>query len=204
MDIEIFTRTKSKDKKQRLQKKGSYFEHKSKFILMKETNLLSEYDLESRIGQGAYGSVFKARDKLTKQNVAIKSIKKASLNFKPFENEIALLKQLDHPNIIRIIEILFDPNYVYIVQEYASGGDLYSFLKKQKNFKEEQARQIMKQILSALIHLHANKIVHRDLKPENVVFMETSKELLIKLIDFGTSIKFTEKKMTQELGTVSY
>lgn len=171
---------------------------------MKETNLLSEYDLESRIGQGAYGSVFKARDKLTKQNVAIKSIKKASLNFKPFENEIALLKQLDHPNIIRIIEILFDPNYVYIVQEYASGGDLYSFLKKQKNFKEEQARQIMKQILSALIHLHANKIVHRDLKPENVVFMETSKELLIKLIDFGTSIKFTEKKMTQELGTVSY
>jgi calcium-dependent protein kinase len=92
-----------------------------------------------------------------------------------------------------------------MVEEYCSGGDLYDYIKKQKYFSEKKAAYIIEQLLSALNHLHAKKIVHRDLKPENIVFIETTtSEILIKLIDFGTSIYLRTDFLTQELGTIYY
>lgn len=89
--------------------------------------------------------------------------------------------------------------------EYCSGGDLYDYIKRQKNFSEKKAANIITQLFSAINHLHTRKIVHRDLKPENIVFIETAtNEIFIKLIDFGTSIFIKNEPLTQELGTIYY
>jgi calcium-dependent protein kinase len=93
-----------------------------------------------------------------------------------------------------------------MVEEYCSGGDLYDYIKKQKYFSEKKAAHITSQLISSINHLHKKKIVHRDLKPENIVFIETFNEgeVLIKLIDFGTSIYLKNEFLTQELGTIYY
>jgi calcium-dependent protein kinase len=92
-----------------------------------------------------------------------------------------------------------------MVEEYCSGGDLYDYIKKQKFFSEKKAAHITSHLISAINHLHMKKIVHRDLKPENIVFIETfTEEILVKLIDFGTSIYLKNEFLTQELGTIYY
>jgi calcium-dependent protein kinase len=136
---------------------------------------------------------------------AIKAIKRKHIDSISFNNEISILKSVDHPNIIKLFECYYDTNYYYMVEEYCSGGDLYDYIKKQKYFSEKKAAFITSQLISAINHLHKKKIVHRDLKPENIVFIETySDEILIKLIDFGTSIYLKSEFLTQELGTIYY
>lgn len=203
-EVELYTPAKSKDTRKNLQRISSINLDKEKFILTKKRNLLDEYEIIKRIGEGAYGSVFKAKSRTTREEVAIKCLKKNSLNNEAFLNEISLLRRLDHPNVIRVVECIDDNNCFYLVEEYCSGGDLYDYIKKQKRFTEHKAAIIMKQLLMVTNYMHIKQIVHRDLKPENIVLSTNSKdETFIKIIDFGTSIKFTTDKMTQELGTVA-
>ena len=91
-----------------------------------------------------------------------------------------------------------------MVEKYCSGGDLFDYIQKERCFTEQKAGIIFYQLLSAVNHLHKKKIVHRDLKPENIVFVQTGKEIFIKLIDFGTSVAIKGKNLTQELWTIYY
>ena len=100
---------------------------------------------------------------------------------------------------------MYKLNFYYMVEEYCSGGDLFDYIQKEKCFTEKKARIIFKQLLSAVNHLHKKNIVHRDLKPENIVFVKTKdNDIFIKLIDFGASIAFKGKNLSQELGTIYY
>jgi calcium-dependent protein kinase len=176
---------------------------KSNFINMKTKSLFIDYEVVGKLGEGSYGSVFCAKHRKADVTRAIKAIKRKNIDTVSFNNEITILKSVDHPNIIKLFECYYDSNYYYMVEEYLPGGDLYDYIKKQKYFSEKKAAFIIYQVLSALNHLHSKRIVHRDLKPENIVFIETSNDdLLIKLIDFGTSVYLKTDYLTQELGTI--
>ena len=178
---------------------------KSDFVRMKEDNIFDEYELKEKLGEGAYGSVYKVQQKFTNYLRAVKAIKKKHVDSSEFYNEIEVLKALDHPNIIKLFDCYQDKSYYYMVEEYCSGGDLFDYIQKEKFFTERKAGTIFNQLLSAVNHLHKKRIVHRDLKPENIVLIETeSGEVFIKLIDFGTSITIKGKNLTQELGTIYY
>ena len=178
---------------------------KSDFVRMKEDNIFDEYELKEKLGEGAYGSVYKVQQKYTNYLRAVKAIKKKHVDSSEFYNEIEVLKALDHPNIIKLFDCYQDKSYYYMVEEYCSGGDLFDYIQKEKFFTERKAGTIFNQLLSAVNHLHKKKIVHRDLKPENIVLIEAkNKDVFIKLIDFGTSITIKGKNLTQELGTIYY
>lgn len=114
-----------------------------------------------------------------------------------------ILKNLDHPHIVRLYELFQDEANYYLVTEYLSGGELFDRIKKMSTFSESIAADYIRQILLAVVHCHEQNIVHRDLKPENVIFISDDSHSQLKVIDFGTSRKFDHSKhMSKRLGTV--
>lgn len=100
--------------------------------------------------------------------------------------EIDVLKNLTHPNILRLFEVFEDAQNLYLVTEYCDGGELFDAIIKRGKFEEKDAAQIIKQVLSSISYCHNQNVCHRDLKPENILIDNADKNT-IKLIDFGTS-----------------
>ena len=140
----------------------------------------SEYSYDDDTSKTACRSV-------SKLEYAMKSIHLSRVTDNDFveelKNEIAILKKLDHPHIVRPLETYNFKNQIFIVMEHCSGGDLYS----RDPYTEEEAARIISSILSAVSYLHANNVAHRDLKYENILFVNNSPKAEIKLIDFGLS-----------------
>lgn len=138
----------------------------------------------------------------------MKSIKKDAIlkeEQQKLFSEMNILRNLDHPNIVKLYELYEDPKNYYLVTEYCNGGELFDRIKRLNFFTEKQAADLMKQILGAVVYCHAQNIVHRDLKPENLLFVSDKADAKLKVIDFGTSRKFDPtKRMTKRLGTVNY
>lgn len=107
-------------------------------------------------------------------------------------NEINNIKILDHPNILKMYEFFEDENRFYIVTELCSGGDLYSEINNKGKLTEDETKIIIKQILSCIYYCNTKNIIHRDIKPENILLNENKEYDRIKLVDFGTSIEYTE------------
>ena len=194
----------------KLKKSVSLRIDKSNFIIMKTKSLFDEYEIKEKLGEGAYGCVYKVTQKSTNFLRAVKAIERKHIDSNSFSNEIAILKTVDHPNIIKLFDCYYDNNYYYMVEEYCSGGDLFDYIQKVKNFSEKMAATIFNQLLSAINHLHKKNIVHRDIKPENIVFIplkekKNKNDIFIKLIDFGTSVSIKNKmNLHEELGTIYY
>lgn len=131
------------------------------------------YKFEKLIGGGNFGTVRLAH-RLSDPNIkyAVKSILRRDIkkDVKLLEEELAILQQVDHPNIIKFHESYIDARYIHIVMELATGGELFCRIVKSQRFSEKMAANIMHQMLSAIQHLHENQICHRDLKPENFLF----------------------------------
>jgi len=180
----------------------------SNLVKEKHTDINLDYTFLATLGQGAYGEVKKTINKATGIVRAVKIINKkfqTSNDYNRMMDEIHILKNLDHPNIMKIIEFYQDETKVYIVTEFYEGGELLDRLAKQNLFTETQAANIMKQIFSAVNYCHKNKIVHRDLKPENIVYETIKEDSILKIIDFGTSQFFRQGEVLQKpLGTCYY
>ena len=171
-----------------------------------------KYKILSKLGSGSFGNVFLAQNKYTKEKVALKQIKKANkdlLSDGKIRDEIDILKNLDHPDIVRIIENFNTKDSYVLVTEYCEGGELYDQVRNQ--LSETQIAVIFKQLLSGLAYLHSHNIVHRDLKLENILIHEieksktTGEDLFnIKIIDFGTARIFGNKKKPQSIVGSSY
>jgi len=114
--------------------------------------------------------------------------------------------EVDHPNIVKFYETYKDQKHYHIVMEYCDGGELFQQVISNGKYNETQAISIVKQILSALRHLHDKNIAHRDLKPENIIFESRDPDnLSIKMIDFGLSkLVRGQKEMITKLGTPYY
>lgn len=121
---------------------------KSDFVRMKEDNIFEEYELKEKLGEGAYGSVYKVQQKATNYLRAVKAIKKKLVDSSEFYNEIEVLKALDHPNIIKLFDCYQDKSYYYMVEEYCSGGDLFDYIQKEKYFTEKSRDNIQSNFIS--------------------------------------------------------
>jgi len=171
---------------------------KSNFVKKRDGKLLKYYKLLETLGEGGSGIVHKATNKASGDKVAIKVISKKSLleNREEFiQEEIEALKLLDHPNILRVFEIFEEPNNVSFISELCTGGELFDRIASQKSFGENKAAFYISQITSALMNCHSNGIVHRDIKPENILFEDETEDSLLKLIDFGTSMRVSNLDM---------
>ena len=182
------------------------------FIDETNDNPTKKYEILSKLGSGSFGSVYLAKNKYTNEKVAMKQIKKSSANLLSdgeITDEIEILKNLDHPDIVRIIESFNTKNSYILITEYCEGGELFDQVKNQ--LSETQIAVIFKQVLSGLAYLHSNNIVHRDLKLENILIHEieksknTGEDLFnIKIIDFGTARIFDKKRNPQSIVGSSY
>jgi len=114
------------------------------------------------------------------------------------KNEIAILKKLDHPHIVKAMETYEHRNQIFIVMELCSGGDLYS----RDPYTEAEAARIVTSVVSAIAYMHSKNICHRDLKYENIMFVNNDPRAEVKLIDFGLSAKFAGADMTEGVGTI--
>ena len=138
------------------------------------------------LGRGAFGAVVKAIDQRCDAYVAAKIVDRNQLIeldvFKHFEHETRILSSINHPNIVRIREIIYLEKYIIIIMDMCKCGDLFDHLSRNYKVSVADAYHILIQLVSALAYLHKRGIAHRDIKPENVVF---DMNLSAKLIDFG-------------------
>jgi len=172
---------------------------------------MDKYDVIGEIGKGCFGTVSKIIRRSDKKILIWKELKYEGIPEKEKElilNEINILKEMNHPNIVKQYEIINDfINYkLYIVMEYCEGGDLDKLILKNKFNKrlvdEKLIRDILIQTLSALNYIHnEKKILHRDIKPSNI-FLD--KDFNIKLGDFGLSKKFYNEYSNTIIGTPLY
>lgn len=109
------------------------------------------------------------------------------------ENEIQLMRRLNHSNIMRLEGVYETENSVYVILEYLEGMQLNEMLKSGKKIEAEEARQIIRNILQGLGHLSKNRIIHRDLKPENIMFRQINSQDLA-ICDFGLATHAEEEK----------
>ncbi len=149
------------------------------------------------LGSGAFGEVWLVHHKDLDRDFAMKIIKKRknrSNDEKEILNEIEILKKLDHPKILKVIDFYSTTKKYYIITEYCPEGELFNEIIKVGKFDEGQAAFIINQILKAVTYCHKMNIIHRDIKPENIMITNREKNgcLQVKLIDFGTA-KIFEK-----------
>ena len=147
------------------------------------------YTLESKLGEGSYGTVYFGHDSQTGLPIAAKAISLENLKsrfLEQLESEISAMKRLDSPYIIKLYDVLKTSRNVYMIMEYCSGGDLDHYIKKSGPTPEHLARKWLSQTLEAFQCLKAFKIIHRDLKLANILLSQEDVERAdVKLADFG-------------------
>ena len=144
--------------------------------------------ISKTIGEGTFGKVKLATHILTGEKVAVKILEKAKIidvnDVERVAREIHILKMIRHPNIIQLYEIIETPKQLYLIMEYASGGELFEYIVSHTRIKELEACVLFQQIIAGVEYITKLNIVHRDLKPENLL-LDHKKQ--IKIVDFGLS-----------------
>lgn len=163
-----------------------------------------DYEYISILGNGAYGTVKLYRSsKNHTLKYAVKSVNKQNLdldNTKLLQNEVKILRNLDHPNIVKFYDTFENEQMFNIVMEFIPGDNLTKLANKQKSksFTEKDTSKIFLCLFKTVLYLHNNRIVHRDIKPSNILFKQPNDFESLKLIDFGISIFLDEKEEEEE------
>lgn len=182
---------------------------RSQLILSHAGDVQSMYTLQSsNIGEGTYGSVTIGIHNSTGAKRAIKTMSKANLkHVVRFQQEITIMKSMDHPNIIKLYETFEDRKHIYLAMELCTGGELFDRIIEVGQFTEKDAAIVVQQMLSAVFYMHKRLVCHRDLKPENFLFLTKGpmEKNLLKIIDFGLSKCFEPNQpMSTKAGTPYY
>jgi len=170
---------------------------------------VGEYIIEKLIGSGIYGEVYKGSSTEEPGKLfAIKTIAKKNMPekvFKHLEREVEILHMLNHPNIVKLIDIRATENHYYIVQEYCNGGDLSMFRRNKKGtVNEDTTRFIIKQLVKGLNEVYKKNAVHRDIKLTNVLLSYPNEESrlkeqpIVKLGDFGFARVMTQLESSEK------
>lgn len=151
---------------------------------------LEDFRFVKELGQGRFGKVVKAKERHTNYTVALKILHKSQLSKLNAEvqlrREIEIQSELDHPNILRLYGFFYDENRIYLILEYAPGGELYKKLKSAGGtFDERRAARYTYALASAIRHCHSKGVIHRDIKPENLLLDADDN---LKIADFGWSV----------------
>ena len=181
-------------------------------VIEEKGNPSKKYKPTKVLGSGSFGCVYEAKNTTFGNKVAMKVIKKDKeneLDEQEIRNEINILKQLSHPNIVKIYEFYISENHYYIITEFCKEGELFSYIKNK--YSERQLAVLFYQVFSGLWYLHENKIIHRDIKLENIMIdgkekdKTTGEELFwAKIIDFGTAKLFEKNKKEKDVVGSSY
>lgn len=150
--------------------------------------LIDHYILDKTLGSGGFGKVKLAIHEYTGSKVAIKIITKKLIKSQKIsskiQREIRLMKYFNHPNIIKLYQVLDTAQNIFVVMEYVSGGELFELVNDSRGFDEATSRRYFRQIIDGVEYCHQNLVSHRDLKLENILVDEKG---VIKIADFGLS-----------------
>nr|BAJ94976.1 predicted protein [Hordeum vulgare subsp. vulgare] len=150
--------------------------------------MIGDYIVGDKLGQGSFGKVMLGTHVATKQKVALKFIDYSKTkNQKERDNikrEVRLIQLLDHPNCVKLLEVIEQKEVTCLVLEYISGGELFDYIVSHRRLKEPEAIRFLRQIVQGVEYCHANLVIHRDLKPENLLLDSNNN---IKVNDFGLS-----------------
>ena len=175
---------------------------------------IGEYTLYQLLGKGSFGEVYLTTKANNPEILATKRLDKKQTDRpsvkKYFDNEISIMKELNHPNIVRFYDLLASYSHYYVIMEYCNGGGLSKCLKKYKNlyhkpFSQEIVQYLMRQIIEGLRYIHSRKIIHRDIKLDNILVSfknDVDKNNLnmlssqVKIIDFGLATRLGPENLT--------
>ena len=183
---------------------------KEDLVLQLKTTLLDFYEVDFQIGQGAYSKVYQVRQKSTGEIRACKYIVKDNFtkeSLSKFENECKILKESDHPYIVKLFEVFETKKAFYLIMENCKGGSLSIKIDERINhqtpFDEKILSEIIRQIASAIKYIHDKNICHRDLKPDNICFTNigSMENNTAKLIDFGLGKMTNKQKINSSVGS---
>lgn len=192
------SRNSSKDRRNRRHKRSDSQNRKNPEIHQKTSRTRSErtskttydskitakYNIKAVIGKGSFSRVLRVDHRISKQPYALKIIE-APGGREAFEAELSVLRRLNHPNVIKLIEVFESNRKVYMVMELATGGSLLDRLETRGYLPEEDSRDVMKMVLDGVQYLHMLGITHRDLKPDNLLYSHPGKESKIMITDFS-------------------
>ncbi len=172
-----------------------------------EGKIAGLYDLDRTLGKGHFAVVKLARHVFTGQLVAVKVIDKTKLDDLATAHllqEVRCMKLVQHPNVVRLYEVIDTQTKLYLILELGDGGDMYDYiLRHEGGVAEDTAKVHFAQIIRAIAYCHRLHVVHRDLKPENVVFFR--QQGTVKLTDFGFSNHFQPGTMLMtSCGSLAY
>ncbi|XP_075796676.1 uncharacterized protein LOC142831113 [Pelodiscus sinensis] len=172
-----------------------------------EGKIAGLYDLERTLGKGHFAVVKLARHVFTGEKVAVKVIDKSKLDVSAagqLLQEVRCMKLVQHPNVVRLYEVIDTHSKLYLILELGDGGDMFDHIMRHEGgLAEGRAKHYFAQIVHAISYCHKLHVVHRDLKPENVVFFQ--EQGVVKLTDFGFSNRFQPGKMlTTSCGSLAY
>lgn len=163
--------------------------------------LLQKYELGRLLGQGTFAKVYHARNLITGMSVAIKVVDKEKVlkvgMVDQIKREISAMKLVRHPNVVELYEVMATKTKIFIIMEYAKGGELFNKIAKGK-LKVDVARAYFQQLMSAVDYCHSRGVCHRDLKPENLLLDENEN---LKVSDFGLSALSESKRQDGLLHT---
>lgn len=179
---------------------------RSLLVVDKPGNISDSYDLLMQLGEGGYGTVSMGLHRKTGSRRAVKTMSKdKAKNVVRFLQEIATLKSMDHPNIVKLFETFEDAGQLHLAMELCEGKELFDRILDAGQFTERDAAVTSHQMLSAVRYMHRRGFCHRDLKPENFLFasagpIDTS---ILKLIDFGLATCFLKNGSSRLMTTIA-
>lgn len=199
---------KDKEKAEKKRKSKSKIVRKSKLErqVSGDEHITNKYDLGRTLGDGNFAIVRQSKLKAGSGEYAMKVIDKPKLRGKEHmvENEIEIMKDCHHHNIVKLYEEYETSDKIYLVMELVKGGDLFDAITQSVKFGEVDSARMVKDLCNALFYLHSRSIVHRDLKPENLlVHRNKDGSISLKLADFGLAMEVKEPIFTV-CGTPTY
>jgi hypothetical protein len=180
--------------------------HKKGSLVGGNTQNVEEwYQIKTEIGKGTYGSVLLAQHRYTGEEVAIKFLSKRiySTSREKVQREVAIMKQVNHPNIVRLYEVFETKDNIILVMELVRGGELFDRVVQLGHYHERIAMKLIHDVLKAIAYLHQSGVIHRDLKPENILLTSSGSDASIKVADFGLAV-FEPQAENTLFGTPGY
>lgn len=179
--------------------------HLSKVCVL--TGFKHDYAKIRKIDSGKFGKVYLCEDMLTREQFAVKRIKKEIIKapkcLNHLYNEVSILRKLDHPNIIKIFKVYEDKFSISLILEYVPYGNLYSRIQKRIKLAQKEAIIFSKKLFETLRYLHSKGIMHRDLKLENILMTSQTSEIDFKLCDFGLAC-YVDRSLRTKSGSPGY